>query len=145
MVPVPRTARFLTTAPSYTPQLPPTSTSSSMITGSGPMGSRPFVHAAVPAHQYIVFNDYRQRAYGLQHATDLRGGRDVAVLPDLRAASDQGVRIDHGAVVHICAHVDVHGRHAGDAFADVDAIANAGSAGNDAHSALRREVLHWIG
>src|ERR1035441_10505273 len=37
---------------------------------------RAFVHAAVAAHQYIVFNDYRQRAYGLQHATDLRGGRD---------------------------------------------------------------------
>ena len=34
------TARRFTTAPSYTPQLPPTSTSSSMITGSAPTGSR---------------------------------------------------------------------------------------------------------
>src|SRR5437870_1216012 len=39
MVPVPSTARFWTTVPSYTPQLPPTSTSSSTITGSAPTGS----------------------------------------------------------------------------------------------------------
>src|SRR5579863_6966536 len=39
MAPVPSTARRLTTVPSYTPQLPPTSTSSSMITGSAPTGS----------------------------------------------------------------------------------------------------------
>src|SRR5208282_228022 len=35
----PSTARFFTTVPSYTPQLPPTSTSSSMTTGIAPTGS----------------------------------------------------------------------------------------------------------
>src|SRR5229473_4258539 len=39
MVPEPSTARCFTTVPSYTPQLPPTSTSSSMMTGSAPTGS----------------------------------------------------------------------------------------------------------
>ena len=35
----------------------------------------------------------------------------------LRAASDQRVRIDHGAVADIGADIDVHRRHAGDALA----------------------------
>src|SRR4051794_10998796 len=39
IVPVPSTASLFTTVPSYTPQLPPTSTPSSMITGSAPTGS----------------------------------------------------------------------------------------------------------
>src|ERR1035441_2682442 len=59
--------------------------------------------AAIAAHQHFVFDDHRQRAHWFEHAADLRGSRDVAVLSNLRAASDQGVRIDHGAVVHICA------------------------------------------
>src|SRR2546427_1377631 len=39
MTPDPSTARRPTIVPSYTPQLPPTSTSSSTITGSAPTGS----------------------------------------------------------------------------------------------------------
>ncbi len=53
------------------------------------------------------------------HAADLRSGRDVAVAADLRAAADERVRIDHGAVAHVRADIDVHRRHADDAFADV--------------------------
>src|SRR5205823_2009821 len=39
MTPDPSTARRPTIVPSYTPQLPPSSTSSSTITGSAPTGS----------------------------------------------------------------------------------------------------------
>src|ERR1035438_6996863 len=95
----------------------------------------PMPASAIAAYQHIVFDDDRQRTDGFEHAADLRSGRDVAVLSDLRAASDQRVRIDHRAIIHIRSHVDVHGRHAGDAFADIDAVANARSAGNDTHSA----------
>ena len=84
-----------------------------------PLHHRAFVDAAIAADQHVVFHDHRQRAHRFQHAADLAGGRDVAVPADLRAASHQGVRIDHGAVVHVGAGVDIHGRHAGDALADI--------------------------
>ena len=42
----------------------------------------------------------------------------MAVAADLRAASHQRVRIDHGAVADVSADVHVHRRHADHAFAD---------------------------
>ena len=68
----------------------------------------------------------------------------MAARADLRAASHQGVRIHHSAIVHIRAGIDVHRRHAGDALADVAAVANAGAAGHDPHAALRCEFLERI-
>ena len=103
-----------------------------------PLHHGPFIDAAVAAHQHFVFDDHRQRAHRLQHAADLRGGRNMAIRSHLRAASHQRVRIDHGAVAHPGSGVDVHRRHAGDALADVAAVANAGSAGHDANAVDRR-------
>ena len=84
-----------------------------------------------------------QRADRLQHAADLAGGRDVAVLADLRAAAHQGVRIDHGAVVHVGADVDVHGRHAGDVLAEIRAVADAAAAGHDADVVAGGDASWW--
>src|SRR5580704_12183492 len=54
MVPLASTARRFTTVPSYTPLLPPTSTSSSMITGSAPTGSStPPICAAAEMWQFL--------------------------------------------------------------------------------------------
>ena len=71
------------------PVFPPTSTSSSMMTG--------------------------MRADGLDDAADLRGGAEVHALADLRARSDERVRIDERAFADVRADVDVHRRHADDA------------------------------
>ena len=86
-----------------------------------------------------------ERADRLQHAADLAGGGDVAVLADLRAASDQRVRIDHRALVHVRADVDVHRRHAGDAFGEVRAAAHARPAGHDADAVSLAELLQRVG
>src|SRR5580698_4548030 len=54
IVPLPSTARRFTTVPSYTPQFPPTSTSSSIITGSAPTGSStPPICAAAEIWQLV--------------------------------------------------------------------------------------------
>ena len=100
-----------------------------------------FVDAAIAAHQDVVLDDHRHGAHRLQHAADLAGGRDVAVPAHLRAASHQGVRIHHGSVVHPGAHVDVHGRHTYHALADIAAVADAGTAGHDAHVSPLAEAL----
>ena len=104
-----------------------------------------FVDAAIAADENIVFHNDGNGADGFENAADLRSSGDVTVLADLRAAANQGVRIDHGAIVNISADVDVHGRHASDTAADVAAIANAGAAGNDADAVLRGEMLERIG
>src|SRR5437764_498910 len=69
----------------------------------------------------------------------------MAVLPDLRATADESVRIDHRAVVHVCAGIDVHRRHTGDAFADIAALAHARAAGHNPDAARGAEFLHRIG
>ena len=69
---------------------------------------RAFVDSAIPADQHVVFDDHRHRAHRFQHSADLRRGGNVAILADLRAASDQRVRIDHGPVAHVRARIDVH-------------------------------------
>src|ERR1700722_12297769 len=69
----------------------------------------------------------------------------MSIRSPLRAASYQGVRIDHGAIAHPASRIDVHGRHARDASTDVAAIANAGSTGNNADAAIGRYVLNRKG
>src|SRR4029077_16405678 len=105
---------------------------------------RAFVDTTVAAHEYVILDDHRHRAHRFKHASDLRGRGDVAVRAHLRTASHQRMRIDHGAVAHPCAYVDEHGRHAGDVFAKVDAVANARSTWNNPDAAFRREPLHGI-
>ena len=64
----------------------------------------------------------------------------MAIASDLRATSDQRVRIDHRAVAHVSARVHEHRRHAHNVAADVAAVANARSAGHDAHAVARRKM-----
>ena len=104
-----------------------------------------FIDTAVAADQHVVFDDDGQRSDRFQNSADLRGRRDVASGADLGAASDQRVRIDHRAVAYICADIDIHRRHAGDAFTDIAAVANAGATGNDADAAVGVESLHRVG
>ena len=72
-----------------------------------------------------------------------RGG-EVHALADLRAGSDQRVRIDHRAVVDVGADVDVHRRHADDALAEVRAVADGRSAGHDADAVAASKRLSGI-
>ena len=61
-------------------------------------------------------------------------------LADLGAGADQGVRVDHGAFVHIGADVDEHGGHADHRRCDIRAFPHRRSAGNHAHSVSDREL-----
>ena len=106
---------------------------------------RALVHAAVPAHQHLVLDHDRQRARGLEHAADLRRGREVDPLADLRAGADQRVGVDHRPVVHIRADVHVHRRHAHDAAAEVAPIADRGAAGHDPYAVLGSEGAERVG
>src|SRR5271154_3913599 len=67
----------------------------------------------------------------------------MAMGADLRAASDQSMRVDHGARAHPGPSVDEHGRHASDARTDITAVANAGAAGDDPHAVFEIELLDW--
>src|SRR5437870_5468271 len=131
IVPVPRTAWRFTTVPSYTPQFPPTSTSSSTITGSAPAGSRtPPICAPAEMCCHISAN--------------LRPRRNVAALPHLRATANERVRINHRAFAHIRPHVHEHRRHANHAAANVGSVANARAPRNDAHFIGSRESPNRI-
>src|SRR6267142_2531352 len=79
----------------------------------------------------MVFNDYWQCPDRFEDATDLRASGNVAVAADLRATPNEGMRINHRAFSYVRARIHEHGRHANDSAANVAAIANAGTAGND--------------
>ena len=97
------------------PVFPPTSTSSSMMTGSAPTGSiTPPIWA--PA---------------------LKCTRDA----DLRARPHKGMGIDERALTDICPDVDVHRRHADDPAREVRAIAHRGSARHDPYPVGGREAF----
>src|SRR5579859_746560 len=102
-----------------------------------------FVHAAIAAHQNFVLDNHGQRADGFEHAADLRRGRDVTFFPHLRARADQRVRVNHGAIGNISAHIHIHGRHADYILADVTAVANRRPAGDHAHVLAGRDLLEW--
>src|SRR6267143_1291710 len=93
----------------------------------------------------MVFNNYRQRPNRFEDTTDLRAGGNVAVAADLRATPNEGMRINHRAFSYVRAHIHKHGRHANDSAANVAAIANAGSARNDADAVRGRERARGIG
>ena len=63
----------------------------------------------------------------------------MAVAPDLCAAPNEGVGINHRAFANISADVHKHGRHANDSPPYVTPIANAGAAGNDADAVRRSD------
>ena len=60
---------------------------------------------------------------------------------DLRARSDERVRVDQRLVADVGADVDVHRRHADDAAAEVGAVPDGRSAGHDAHAGPRADRL----
>ena len=53
------------------------------------------------------------------------------------------MRIDHGALINVSTDVDEHRWHAGNALADVAAVANAGAAWDDPDAPIGRQLLHW--
>src|SRR2546423_13948420 len=55
------------------------------------------------------------------------------------------MRVDHRAFTNVSADIDEHRRHANHPAADVTAIANAGAAGNDAHTGGSRERTRRVG
>ena len=119
MVPVPSTARRFTTVPSYTPQFPPTSTSSSMITGSAPTGSStpPICDAA--------------------EMWQLRP--TCAQLPTSAWESTIVPSPTYAPTLMYMGGMQVTPR------ADETAVANARSAGHDADAARAVELLHRVG
>src|SRR5712692_1385822 len=64
---------------------------------------------------------------------------------DLGATPNKSVRIDHRAFTNVSADVYEHWRHANHTAADITAIANARTAGNDAHAVGSRERANGIG
>src|SRR6185437_14606863 len=60
-----------------------------------------FIHAAVAADQYVIFEDDGSGVDGLEDASDLRGGAEMNAATYLGAASYERVRINHGGLVHI--------------------------------------------
>src|ERR1700724_4535498 len=84
--------------------------------------NRAFVYAAISSDHHFVLNDHGQPADRLQHATDLNTRGKVTVAPNLRAASDQRMRIDHGSFADVGSYVDEHGRHADHAATNVAAV-----------------------
>src|SRR5207248_1140664 len=69
----------------------------------------------------------------------------MAIGPDLSAASDERVGVDHGSITHICPCVDVHRRHASDSLSDVTAVTDRRSTGNDTNAAVQAKLLDGIG
>src|SRR6202000_213066 len=59
------------------------------------------------ADEAVVFDDGGAGLQGLQYPADADAARQMHVLADLRAGSDGGPGIDHGAAVHISTHVHV--------------------------------------
>src|SRR2546430_665772 len=104
-----------------------------------------FINAGIPADQDFIFDNHRQRADRFEDATNLRRGGNVAVAADLGATPNERVRIDHRAFTNVSADIDEHRRHANHAAADVTSIANAGTAGNDAHAVGSREPTRRVG
>jgi len=93
-----------------------------------------FINAGISAHQDFVFDNHRQRADRLKDAADLGACGNVAVAADLGATPNERMRIDHRAFTNVSTDIDEHRWHADHATADITSIANAGTAGNDAHA-----------
>src|SRR4029077_2534981 len=68
----------------------------------------------------------------------------MATAPDLRAASNKRMRIDHRAIADISASIHEHWRHAHNVAPNVAAIADAGSTGHKAHSIGGGKMPHWV-
>src|SRR3974377_1194957 len=90
-----------------------------MTTGTAPTGSRAPPPCAAgegrsrppPPAEAVVLDDHRRRPDRLEDAADLRGGREVDPLSDLRAGTDEGVTVDHRPFVDVSPDVDVSRRH----------------------------------
>src|SRR6266481_8714316 len=68
----------------------------------------------------------------------------MATAPDLRAASDKRMRIDHRAIADISAGIHEHGRHAHNVASYVTAVTNAGSSRNEAHTIGAGKMPHRV-
>ena len=67
------------------------------------------------------------------------------IAANLGAGADGNVRVDHGALAHVGADVDVCRRHHYGAGGKVGAAADAGPAGDDANAVLRLEIPYREG
>src|SRR5258707_9031229 len=102
------------------------------------------IHAAIPSDHHLILNNHRHSADRLENPADLRACGDVAISSDLRAASDQCVRIDHRAVINIRPGIYEHRRHARDTTSDIRAVANAGSTWNNSYLARETDIFNRI-
>src|SRR5882762_6720243 len=103
------------------------------------------IHAAIPSDHHLILNNHRHGADRLENATDLRACGDVTISSDLRAASDQCVRIDHRAVINIRSGIYEHRGHARNTTSDIRAVANAGSTWNNSYLARETYIFNRIG
>src|SRR5208337_5509642 len=101
-----------------------------------------FVHAHISPDHHIILDDHWKCTHRLQHSSDLCCCGKMAILPNLRARTDQRVRIDHRAFAHIRPDVHKHRRHADHSPADICAIPYAGSSGNNTHAIRNRNATH---
>src|SRR5580693_4870371 len=67
-----------------------------------------FVDAAISTDENFVFNNYRESTDGLENSANLRGGAEVAIASDLRTTSDQRVRVNERAFIHIRTNINEH-------------------------------------
>src|SRR4051812_8807658 len=69
----------------------------------------------------------------------------MAARAHLGATAYERVRIHHSAVADVCADINEHWGHAGDAAADVAAVANARAARDEANAAGEGELAEIVG
>src|SRR5271167_47194 len=103
-----------------------------------------FVHAGIPSHEYVVFNDHRHCSHRFEHAADLRARGNMAVAADLRTTANKRVRIDHRAIADVRANIYEHRWHAHDAATDVRAVANARPTRYDAYTVSSSDGTNGI-
>src|SRR6185437_3657110 len=106
---------------------------------------RAFVHAAVAAYEHVIFNDDRRSVDRLEHAANLRRCAQVDALADLCAGADESMGVDESALGDVCAHVEVHGRHADHPRCKMGALAHGRAAGHDAHTVANAEAASGKG
>ena len=107
-----------------------------------PSHLRPFVDAAVAAHQHVVFNHHRTGVHRLQHSANLRRRAHMHPLAHLRARAHQRMGIDHRPLVHIRPHVHIHRRHADHSRRQIGTGPHRRAARNHPHPVIALKVPH---
>ncbi len=102
-----------------------------------------FHHFRTGADETVVLDDGGRGLQRLQHPADAGAAGQVAMLADLRARTDRGPGVDHGALAHMRADVDEAG-HQHHVLAEI-AAAPRHRTGHNAHAQLAELGLIEIG